>query len=231
MIEDFIDEDLGLIIIVRNSRAKRLIARRKANAIQLTVPEGISLDKVKLLLRDLKPRLLNLQPVSSLFFDESTKLKTLTFSLNIKKNNTQNYYVSLNNGILNITCPQSCDFAEEVVQQKIRNYIEIIIRKEAKRILPLKLDMLSKQFGFEYTDVKINKSRTRWGSCSTRKSINLSMFCMFLPEPLLDFIILHELCHTVEMNHGDRFWSLLDKVTNNQAKILTKQLKAIKINW
>lgn len=231
MVEDFIDEDLGLIVIVRNSRARRLIARRKSNAIQLTVPEGISLDKVKLLLRDLKPRLLDLKPVSSLFFDESTNLTTLTFSLNIKKNNTQSYYVSLNDGVLNIICPKSCDFTEDTVQQKIRTYIENIIRKEAKRILPLKLDMLSKQFGFKYTDIKINKSRTRWGSCSARKSINLSIFCMFLPEPLLDFIILHELCHTVEMNHGDRFWALLDKVTNNQAKALTKQLKTIKINW
>jgi len=79
--------------------------------------------------------------------------------------------------------------------------------------------------GFRFSDVKINKSTSRWGSCSFKKSINLSYFCLLLPPHLLDLIVLHELCHTREMNHGDKFWIHLDSVTGNRAKALTLELK------
>lgn len=105
------------------------------------------------------------------------------------------------------------------------------MRIEANRIFPLKVKTFALKNEFKVSDVKINKSRTRWGSCSYRKSINLSLYCMLLPEHLVDFVILHELCHTMEMNHGDRFWMLLDKVSGGKAKALTKELKQYKINW
>jgi len=57
------------------------------------------------------------------------------------------------------------------------------------------------------------------------KSINLSLYLMLLTAPLIDYVILHELCHTKEMNHGIRFWKLMDKVTESKSKELRAQLK------
>ncbi len=79
--------------------------------------------------------------------------------------------------------------------------------------------------------MKINKSRTRWGSCSSKKVINLSYYCLFLPEHLIDFVILHELSHTIKMNHGEGFWKLLDSVSGGKAKELTQELKSFKTEW
>lgn len=117
------------------------------------------------------------------------------------------------------------DYNDSTVQSTIKGFVEKALRYEANRLFPAKVKLFAERYGFKYTEVKINKSRTRWGSCSSKKTINLSFYCMLLPEHLVDFVILHELCHTVEMNHGERFWQLLDKVSDDKAKELTKALK------
>lgn len=95
-------------------------------------------------------------------------------------------------------------------------------------MLPGRLAFLSARHELPYTKVSINAARTRWGSCSSRKSINLSLFLMLLPSRLIDYVLLHELCHTREMNHGPRFWALLDKLTQGQALALRKELRCFR---
>jgi len=99
------------------------------------------------------------------------------------------------------------------------------LRKEAKRLLYNRTKQLAAKHGFTFTDVKIQSSKSRWGSCSREKSINLSLYLMLLPVHLIDYVILHELCHTKEMNHGDKFWAWMDKVTENKAYELRQELK------
>jgi predicted metal-dependent hydrolase len=103
------------------------------------------------------------------------------------------------------------------------------LRLRAKTILPVKVDELAKNYGFKYKAVRINKGRTRWGSCSSKASINLSLYLMQLPMYLIEYVILHELCHTVEMNHGVRFWALLDRCTDGKSKDLRKELRQYRI--
>jgi predicted metal-dependent hydrolase len=106
---------------------------------------------------------------------------------------------------------------------------EAILRSNAKAFLPRELDFLAKAYGFKYTQVKIRKSRTRWGSCSSKGIINLSFYLMLLPPHLIRYVLLHELCHTVEMNHGPAFWALLDKYTDGEAKKLRREMKNYRI--
>ena len=73
--------------------------------------------------------------------------------------------------------------------------------------------------------MKIQTSKTRWGSCSASNSINLSVYLMTLPSHLMDYVILHELCHTVHHDHSDAFWALMDKVTDGKAHALRNELK------
>ena len=78
--------------------------------------------------------------------------------------------------------------------------------------------------GFHYEGLTIRDSKTRWGSCSGRNTISLSLYLMQVPEHLQDYVILHELCHTVHHNHSSQFWALMDKVTDGKAHALRTEL-------
>lgn len=223
-----VDKDLGEIRLVKNARAKRIIVRKKDDYLQLTYPPSVSMSFVEKTIRDMKPRLMLLveKQTTRIFFTPDIEFKTFSFTLKLITGiSTKNYYMSLKEGILSISCPAGTDYNDSTVQSTIKGFVEKALRYEANRLFPAKVELFAERYGFKYTEVKINKSRTRWGSCSSKKTINLSFYCMLLPEHLVDFVILHELCHTVEMNHGERFWQLLDKVSDDKAKELTKALK------
>jgi predicted metal-dependent hydrolase len=103
------------------------------------------------------------------------------------------------------------------------------LRVRAQQYLPAEMQRLAQLHGFQYRQVKIRKSKTRWGSCSSKGIINLSFYLILLPSHLIEYVLLHELCHTVEMNHGPNFWALLDRHTRNRSKLLRKELRSYHI--
>ena len=86
------------------------------------------------------------------------------------------------------------------------------LREEAREWLGDMLTELAKQYGFSFTTFNIRFQRSRWGSCSARGGISLNACLLFLPEPLVRHILLHELCHTRQLNHSPRFWKELFSV-------------------
>ncbi len=83
---------------------------------------------------------------------------------------------------------------------------------QAKKILPLKVESLAREFDFTYNKVFIKNMRTLWGSCSYANNINLSMYLLHLPEHLVNYVILHELVHTVQKSHRKEFWDKLETI-------------------
>ncbi|MDR1259203.1 MAG: M48 family metallopeptidase [Tannerellaceae bacterium] len=151
-------------------------------------------------------------------------LRTNTFSLHIFRTERTNFYMTLADGVLHIACPQRTDFEDLRVRKLIGNMIENALRYEAKRILPARLDKLAREHGFSYARVRISGAATRWGSCNSKGNINLAFRLMYLPDNLIDYVLLHELCHTVEMNHGKRFWALMGRVTSGHVSALRGEL-------
>ena len=82
-------------------------------------------------------------------------------------------------------------------------------RRRAVEELPARLEDLAALHGFRYERVTIRHQRTRWGSCSPRGGISLNLRLLFLEPELIDHVLLHELCHTREMNHSKRYWTEL----------------------
>lgn len=102
-------------------------------------------------------------------------------------------------------------------------------RRLAHKILPKRLDELAQRFGFKYRKVFIKNQKTVWGSCSYMNNINLNLNLVALDSEFIDYVILHELTHTVHKNHQKAFYNLLVKNMPNALEI-QKRLKKIKIS-
>lgn len=131
-------------------------------------------------------------------------------------------------GRYRLLCPAEFNTQEQTNQEWLRKVIVNIMRKRAKEILPPRLQQLAMRHGFRYTNVTVRDSHSRWGSCSNRGSISLSVYLVLLDDELIDYVLLHELCHTREMNHSPRFWNLLDSVCRCNSKELRNRLRAFK---
>lgn len=119
-------------------------------------------------------------------------------------------------------------YAERAVTPLSRDEIERL-RKEAKATLPNRVKELAEQHGLRYGRVTIRCTRSKWGSCTAKGNLSLSLFLMTLPEHLRDYILLHELAHTVHLNHSREFHALVDRLTGGREKELAKELRKYSI--
>ena len=223
---DFYDEELGNVLIKKHGRAKRVLARRMNNHVQLTVPSKMPKDEILIIFQRLKPKILAAPQLKIIKVDENSSFRTSTFSVSITRHpiSRTNIKMTLDKGVLTINVPPHFDIYKENIQQIIREMIVTALRHEAKRVLPQKVLSYAKKFNLTVREVKINNSKHRWGSCTGRKNINLSLFLLMLPEELIEYVILHELAHTIELNHSVRFWEVLNKMYGRNIDDLDKKV-------
>ena len=100
------------------------------------------------------------------------------------------------------------------------------LRRAARVDLPPRVERIARMFGFSYGRITIRASRTKWGACSFRNDLSLSLYLMALPERLRDYVIVHELCHTVHHDHSPRFHALVDRCLGGQERALDRELKS-----
>lgn len=100
-----------------------------------------------------------------------------------------------------------------------------VSRIQARKILLPRVHHLSARYAFQINRIAVRDQRTRWGSCSAKKNINLNYRLVYLPEYLRDYVILHELAHTKIQNHSKQFWDYLDEFVP-EAKKVDAELRA-----
>lgn len=231
----FTDEMLGIITVRTNARARRIIMRPQVDGVQVTVPprttERLLTDTLNHFRQRLRARQLEMQKgaeekgTGNSCINLSFRLETDLISIALERGTRKDFYLRTEQGRTVIVCPPDTDFNEPTRQEWLHRVVERALRLQAERVLPERLRALSVLHNLPFNTCKVNVSKGRWGSCSGRKDISLSCYLALLPPHLREYVMLHELCHTREMNHGPRFWALLDALTNGKAKALREELK------
>lgn len=228
-------EGLGNIVFRKNPRAKRLIIRVKPNGqVSVTIPYRVSYRRAALFVEKKADWILRIQKKfeknsdSKTLFNEQTIFRTAYHKLQIVRHPGNQIRKKKADGILTIHIPVIEKIESQNIQEKIRKIILDTWREEAREILSGKLKKLAAKHNFSYGEMKIKNMRTRWGSCSKKNTINLNLHLVRLPDHLQDYILIHELVHTIHKNHGKEFWKMLNDITVD-AKMLARELRGLNI--
>ena len=86
------------------------------------------------------------------------------------------------------------------------------LRKAAKDYIPYRVEYFHKYTGGHYTSITIRDQKSRWGSCSSRGTLSFNYRLMMAPPRILDYVVVHELCHLTHMNHSKDFWAMVESI-------------------
>jgi predicted metal-dependent hydrolase len=94
-------------------------------------------------------------------------------------------------------------------------------RETARELTLARLHHFNQHYGLTWNRVAIRNQRHRWGSCTSLRNLNFNYKLILLPSHLQDYIIVHELCHLAELNHGERFWALVaEQIPDYQIRVM-----------
>ena len=128
----------------------------------------------------------------------------LKFSFIDKKTHTAN----LKNGVIHLRLSQHD--SEAHLQKSIKHLLSRVVANDYKPEIMRRVNELNNlYFRMPVKSLNFKYNQTNWGSCSSKGNLNLSTRLLFAPDEVVDYVIIHELAHLIELNHSDRFWSLV----------------------
>ncbi len=226
---------LGEITVSQTWRARRIsLSVRPPGRIRLSLPYNMPLsealkfvDAKEAWVRKALERLAARRPVEVIAMPYSTRRHHLRF----EPCDTTCIRAIISEESIRICYPLRYSYTDPEVQSAAKKGIEEAWRLEAKEILPIRVKELATQWGFHYGKVSIRNTVSKWGSCSSRNDLSLSLHLMRLPDHLIDYVLIHELCHTVHKNHGPKFHALLDRCTGGHDNLYHRELRTYGTRW
>lgn len=220
---------LGEVVVSQTFRARRIsISIRPPSIIRLTIPYNIALNDAIKFLEDKSEWILSgLAKFKQKYPDKIIEMPYSTRSHSLRYNPCDTMKVSarLTETEFIVSYPMNTHFSDTTVQEITKRAIDMAWSAEAKEILPQRVKSLAEDFNFKCGNITVRNTRSKWGSCSPQNDISLSIHLMHIPDYLVDYIILHELCHTIHKNHGEHFHGLLRSVTDGMHDSYRKELK------
>jgi len=217
-------EELGSEIIIARRRGTKSmrISMMNAGKIRLSIPYSVSEKQALKYLASKSDWILKHQKPVSVMNNGDRIGKS--HRLVVEHRDQPKITTRLKQNEIVIKIPLGMSSSANDAQAKIKQAAERALKQEASHLLPQRLDYLASKHGIEYSTCAVKKLRSRWGSCDSNGNIVLNIYLMQLGWDLIDYVILHELTHTIHQNHQSDFWDFLANILP-EYKSLRKQLK------
>ncbi|MEO6109974.1 MAG: SprT family zinc-dependent metalloprotease [Candidatus Saccharimonadales bacterium] len=225
------DEEFGKITIRRSARATQVRLRVAPDGtLRASLPLYAPTFLVKRLLKTSRTELRQLLQQSQPKTEYTNGMQIGKSHTLIVDSSVSSFAVVRRGQQLIVRLPITQSLSDPDVVRAIRDVIIAALRIEAKSYLPKRLSFLSDKYGLRYQKVRFSHASGRWGSCSSQGTISLNIALMKLPFELIDYVIVHELAHTREMNHSSDFWDLVglaDPLYKQHRRALKQEIPTI----
>lgn len=211
-------DGIGEVKIRRSANIKFLSIRvAPARGIWVNVPYGVSQRQVEKFLQEKKGWIEDTCTKMKVYEQDTgvglkigAEVRTKFHVLKIAETEQPKPEYKIDANIITLSIPRMTDFSR--VEKTVQQFLLEIYAMESKQYLPKRVKYYAEKFGFRYGRLSFRNNLSNWGSCSHDDNISLNIKLMKLPDEIIDYVILHELCHTVEKNHSADFWKLVRKV-------------------
>ena len=210
----FVDPEFGEITVNKRAGSRSVRIRVDTNGrLVATAPRYTPLLFIKQVVNSSREELRKLFHTSGgdIHYDEGQAIGKSHTLRTVQTGMTDAPKVKVERQTLVVYLPPQSTLGDTAVQRLVRDEVTKILRREAKAYLPRRLAWLATEHGFHYERVRFSHSSGRWGSCSSSGTISLNIALMKLPHELIDYVLIHELCHTRQMNHSSAFWSEVER--------------------
>lgn len=211
------DKEFGNITVRRNSIATQVRVKVAPDGtLHASLPLHAPLFLVKHLIKNSRDELRKILTQSRPEYKYENGLQIgKSHTLIVQPSSGQEFSVTRHGQQIIVKLPSNIKLSDSDISRDIRNTVISALRIEAKSYLPKRLAFLANKFGYNYEKVRFSHASGRWGSYSSNGTISLNIALMKLPFELIDYIIIHEISHSKQMNHSKKFWSLVETADPN----------------
>lgn len=213
--------NVGSILVVKRRRSRNIRLSisasgqiRVAQPLYLPYSAGLNLAKARQAWI-LKHKITPIVPANGALIGKS-------YRLHIEQTNKLQKRTSIKPGIIKLSLPTTMSPAER--QAAIAAACHRALKADSEKLLSTRLSELASKYGYNYSSLSIKKMTSRWGSCNSKREINLSLFLIQLSWHLIDYVLLHELAHTKYLHHQADFWAEMTR-TVPEYKMRRKEIK------
>ena len=199
------------VILSRRKGTRNIrLSIKSDGVVSVSVPYGVPEILARKFVENKAEWILKHHKPASLISDSAHIGKNHT--LIILPSKTEKHSTRVTNTEIIIKLPDSLSSTSVMAQKIIKQACEKALLQESKILLPQRLEQLSKKHGISYKSCSVKKLKSRWGSCDNFNNIALNIYLIQLDWTLIDYVICHELTHTIHHHHQTSFWDYLSEI-------------------
>lgn len=215
------DKDID-VVVTRKNRKTISIKVSESCEIIMSAPLYIDDEKVKEIIKDKEEwiaqslRQMENKRNKNMNFKEGVLYLGIRYTLDIHKVKHRTLKIIFDNNTFNIYIPES--LLEKEMDVLLKELLTKWYRVQARRVFQERVNYYSSKLKVSPNRIAIKDQKSRWGSCSSKGNINLNYRLIMAPIEIIDYVIVHELCHLVHLNHSKEFWALVKEISPNYLK-------------